>query len=327
MNLVPEIHIAMPDHRQLLISCSLIFLLAACGYNPATPTPAPAVNIYAEIETAVAQTLAARATTLARPTLTFTPTPTSTPTLVFTSTATSPSPTSTIVYRPTTTYHCEDADFIRDVTIPDGTILLSGQLFIKTWKFKNTGNCSWEADYSMRYVQGNRMGGYYTEIGDLVSINERISISVELLAPVEAGTYTGYWQLADDYGNPFGDIVHVRIVVVKPTATPTASATPTFTLTPTGTVTTTVTTTSTFTPTTTGTVTTTPTPTCTATNTATATASATATMSPTATSTDLPTSTNTLEPTPTATSTATVEDPQVASATATSTSTATEMPD
>jgi Ig-like domain-containing protein len=311
MNLVPEIHLSVPDHnRLLLISLSLIFLLAACGYNIATPTPVPNANIYADIETAVAQTLAARAIVPIRLTLTPTPTmPTITPTLYFTSTTISPSPTSTISYLPSNYYHCEDSTFLTDVTIPDGTILFPGQLFMKTWKFKNTGNCSWGSDYSIRFIQGNRMGGYYNEIGEMVSINQRISVWVELLAPADEGTYIGYWQLADDYGSTFGDIVYVRIVVAKPTATAIATFTPTSTrtATPTNTSTPTSTPTSTYT----ATPTNTPTPTDTST--------ATATISPTSTATETPTATNTFELTPTSTSTITPS--------ATETSTATETLD
>ncbi len=34
-----------------------------------------------------------------------------------------------------------------DVTIPDGAPVTPGQEFVKTWKIKNTGICTWDEGY------------------------------------------------------------------------------------------------------------------------------------------------------------------------------------
>ena len=35
------------------------------------------------------------------------------------------------------------ADFMGDLTIPDGTKVQPGTKFVKTWKIKNSGNIPW----------------------------------------------------------------------------------------------------------------------------------------------------------------------------------------
>lgn len=119
--------------------------------------------------------------------------------------------------------------------MPDGTILAPGETFIKTWKFKNTGSCSWAADYSLVFVKGDDMLGSDVTLGETVALTKKLDVSVEMTAPDSDGTYTGYWQLADASGNTFGELVYVSIVVSgdAATLTPTASATAAITSTPT----------------------------------------------------------------------------------------------
>ncbi len=38
---------------------------------------------------------------------------------------------------------CDKAQFVSDVTIPDGTVMSPGQKFTKTWSLKNVGTCAW----------------------------------------------------------------------------------------------------------------------------------------------------------------------------------------
>ncbi len=83
------------------------------------------------------------------------------------------------------------------------------------------------------------MGGGDVEIGQTVGVNQRIDISVTLTAPNRTGTFTGSWQLADAFGNTFGDTADVQIVVQAPVAAtatpipPTPTAVPTHTPKPT----------------------------------------------------------------------------------------------
>src|ERR1700690_1367157 len=56
---------------------------------------------------------------------------------------------------------CYSANFVQDVTIPDGTIVTPGQTFWKTWRVLNSGSCSWDSTYKFVFNDGDLMGGGY----------------------------------------------------------------------------------------------------------------------------------------------------------------------
>jgi hypothetical protein len=117
--------------------------------------------------------------------------------------------------------YCDNASYVSDVTIPDGTVMAAGASFVKTWAFQNTGGCTWSTNYSLTFVSGDLMGGVTTNLTGSVAPTQQVQASVALTAPVTAGTYTGYWRLANAQGNGFGGLVFVKIVVSSSTITPT----------------------------------------------------------------------------------------------------------
>jgi hypothetical protein len=236
---------SFPQARRLMvIGLLLVFLVSACENATQVPT---AESVIDQVQTTVAETITAQITASATPTAA--PSPTPTPTAYIFPTTIPATATSQVTYWNYSTYYgCEDSDFIKDVTIPDDTVFAPGETFVKTWKFKNTGTCKWTDDYSIAFINGDDMDGSNTEIDTSVSVNKRAEISVSLTAPDDEGTYVGYWQLMDPYGNTFGDIVYVEIVVAEATATPTSTPTYTATYTPTPTYASTATSTPTPTP-------------------------------------------------------------------------------
>jgi len=54
---------------------------------------------------------------------------------------------------------CDRAQFISDVTVPDGTTFAPGAAFNKTWRLKNVGTCTWTTSYSLVFDSGEKMGG------------------------------------------------------------------------------------------------------------------------------------------------------------------------
>ena len=301
-NLVPELHsLTKNRNRWITFTLCLLFvlLLSACE---GTVTPPYSETILANVQTAVAGTVTAQALMY--------PTPTSTPTASPTATATPyviptgiPTTNSQVSYwywpSSSTSYGCEDSSYIKDVTIPDGTVLAPGETFTKTWKLQNTGSCDWDSDYQLVFVRGDAMNGSDTEIDQTVSVDKKADVSIDLTAPDDEGTYTGYWRLADENGNTFGDRVYVQIVVSDSaeTSTPTSTSTPVYTATVTSTPVASATPTATWLPTITYTSSPTPTPTSTVATTATDTPL----PSLTPTSTSVPTATDTPAPTPTPT--------------------------
>ncbi|MBE7433503.1 MAG: hypothetical protein HS100_06280 [Anaerolineales bacterium] len=118
---------------------------------------------------------------------------------------------------------CDDYSFdlaTLDVTIPDGTPMTPGQEFVKTWKIKNTGICTWDTNYkpifSYSSPPNERMGAQPVPLASLVAPGQEVDVSVQFKAPSTAGEYTGYWQMVNAKGIPFGKkdfILIVKIVV------------------------------------------------------------------------------------------------------------------
>jgi serine/threonine protein kinase len=109
--------------------------------------------------------------------------------------ALSPSPTTP----PTSTQECNKAQFITDISVPDGTLMSPGQAFTKTWRIKNIGTCTW-AGYSLVFDSGNSMGGAVaSDIGNTPP-GGTIDLSINLTAPTSAGNYRGYWSIRSTSG-------------------------------------------------------------------------------------------------------------------------------
>ena len=142
---------------------------------------------------------------------------------------------------PLPTTHSCNSTFVADATIPDNTVMSPGQTFVKTWTLQNTGTCTWDTSFTMRFFSGDQMSGGSGTVSSAVAPGQQGNVSVTLTAPLTAGTYTGNWRLADNSGITFGEIVDVVIDVngsVTETPANTATDTPgTFTPAPTATLT------------------------------------------------------------------------------------------
>jgi hypothetical protein len=121
------------------------------------------------------------------------------------------SPTPTLVAvtstpAPTAGGTCTDkAVYVNDVTIPDGTTFLPGEKFVKTWRLRNAGTCTWTTGYALIFAGGDPMSGVspVSLRGD-VPPESTVDISVELTAPASDGLYKGNWQLRNADGKNFG---------------------------------------------------------------------------------------------------------------------------
>ena len=144
---------------------------------------------------------------------------------------------------PTPPEECSNrASFDSDVTVPPGTIFLPGQPFVKTWRLRNAGTCTWTGDYALVFYSGDRMAGAaIVPLPGAVAPDGLVDLSVALVAPAGAGTYEGRWVLRNAAGDFFGIVESadgsfgVRIVVETTPPTPTA-VTPAPTATPQATV-------------------------------------------------------------------------------------------
>lgn len=222
--------------RTLIVLLLIAVFLTSCGaQSPASATPDVNAILTAAVGTFAAsifQTQTAFALSVT-PTITPTASPTSTPFTLLSPTA---PPTQLILYgTPIATYAllptvtgtqytptanpstlgngCNNLRLIRDVTIPAGTVFKPNETFTKTWQVENNGTCNWVYLYRLVFVSGNAMGGEPASLGKIIVPGKWTQLSVNLEAPKQPGTYTGYWRFGDQSGNMFGSTLGVSIVV------------------------------------------------------------------------------------------------------------------
>lgn len=131
--------------------------------------------------------------------------------------------------------------YIADITFDDENmtnppVLSPGQPFQKVWRLQNVGTCTWTTSYFMSYVGGNTaqssMGGQNTFLPTSVPPGSLVDVAVNLVAPLQPGTYQGFWELRNPQAVGIGDRVWVGITVPgAPTPTPPPTATPSPTIT------------------------------------------------------------------------------------------------
>ncbi len=160
-------------------------------------------------------------------------------------TVTGTPPTATPSKTPTPTVPasaCDKAQFVRDVTVPDGTVFAPGATFTKTWRLKNVGTCAWTTSYQLVFFSGDQMGAPSSALFPRnVAVGQTVDVSINMTAPSTAGSYRGFWMFKNASGALFGIGAQankpwwVDIRVSGPTVTPGGpTKTPTPTVTPGG---------------------------------------------------------------------------------------------
>ena len=101
-------------------------------------------------------------------------------------------------------------------TIPEGTLILSGQRFAKTWTMLNAGNVPWENRYMQcmdeEIVAYSRSGVELFSVGTLLTKSKRIPvpltapkehviIRIEFTAPKTPSVYFSYWKSVFEDGS------------------------------------------------------------------------------------------------------------------------------
>jgi hypothetical protein len=198
----------------LLLALILTVVFSARSRNE--PPPASTLDV-GRVQTEAVATFAggltSTAETLPTDTLTETPEPPTAEGAATSSTASTSSVSSTP--------SCYRSKFIRDVTIPDYTVMTPAEVFTKAWQVQNSGTCPWRPGFKLVLVGGVAMGGSPFVIDATVNSGAQIEISVKMVAPTnQTGLIQGTWQLTDDTGTPFGNVFTVVIVVGNGTTAP-----------------------------------------------------------------------------------------------------------
>ena len=235
--------------KKLLLSVfailALVLLFSACNANKEQDERSPEA-VYTE----AAQTVAAELTKMASEDETL-PSATLTPEADSTATPDQQVATATVEEEvdytptqdsePTQAGNCTlKADFVADITIPDDTALTPGEAFTKTWQIINSGSCTWGDGYTIFFVSGTDMGaGANLSLTNGIEVPQGtlINVSVELVAPTEAGEYRADFKFKDASGTFFGTgaggngTIYLEIIVAEPTPEPSNTPEPTQTAT------------------------------------------------------------------------------------------------
>jgi hypothetical protein len=207
------------------LAVALCLALTGCGAPTATPIPTDASNFV----------VSATAPLLPVITRTPIPPPTDEPTAADTVTlaatdANNGTPAISVATgtpSPTPAGPCtNNAHFIADVTVPDGTEFLPGQPVDKQWRVRNTGTCDWNGDYRLVLVSGNALGAPSEVALYPAKAGNEVVLELNMTAPPDPGSYTSRWQARSPSARLFGDRIFVTINVVAITATVTITATP-----------------------------------------------------------------------------------------------------
>ena len=188
-------------------------LLCACGPKASVE---PTVDVNA-IHTFAAETVAAEFTQTARavpPTSAATATGATTETPEATALPTETAvPTNNPFESTPTAITCDNAIWVADVTVPDGTEMTPGQDFVKTWMVKNTGSCTWGTGYTLIHGYDEKLDGIAEPLTNAVAPGEEVEVSVRFRAPSGVGEHRSYWRMQNAGGSAFGEFLYVAIVV------------------------------------------------------------------------------------------------------------------
>jgi Ig-like domain-containing protein/carboxypeptidase family protein/CARDB protein len=86
-------------------------------------------------------------------------------------------------------------------TIPDGTTLLAGQSFTKTWTIHNSGTTTWNSNYRLKWVSGAGLSNHADiPVNGTVSPGANYTFNVPMTAPQNSGTYREDWKFTNGSG-------------------------------------------------------------------------------------------------------------------------------
>ncbi len=144
--------------------------------------------------------------------------PTPVPTAARTATAVLPTPV------PGPSGCTNNAAFVTDVTVPDGTPFMPNQTFNKIWRVQNAGSCTWNNKYQLVFANGERMASV-TQIGVTANVapGQTYDLLVAMTTPAGVGSHAGQWQLRDEAGATFGPTLIAKVTTLSPIAPPQAS--------------------------------------------------------------------------------------------------------
>ena len=112
------------------------------------------------------------------------------------------------------TVGCVDqARFIEDLSVPDGSRVEPGAPIDKRWSVLNSGTCDWGPGYRLIRTDTGSLGGPAELALYPARAGEAAIWQVVLTAPREPGQHIASWQARSPGGELFGDPVFVLVEV------------------------------------------------------------------------------------------------------------------
>lgn len=134
---------------------------------------------------------------------------------------------------------CTDsAAFVADVTVPDNTRMDPGEAFTKTWRIRNTGDCTWTSGYTLVFKTGEPMGAPASSpLERETTPGGELDLSVNLTAPSQAAAFRADFEIHDPAGRaiPIDQATTLWVIITvgggtsesnTPVPVPTSEATP-----------------------------------------------------------------------------------------------------
>lgn len=220
----------------LILNLSLILSACTIGQQP-EPTPDIGAIFTSAAETVGAKfaldlTQTALAAPTATPLATSTPIPTfsiggspaasgSPPIATFgigtqsSAISTLPTPTLMTILNTQAGPRCMDSAFIKDVTLPDGTIVEDNDKISKRWAIQNTGTCTWDDGFSLQPVTGDAKGTWVIDEKTVKKVEpgDIREIEIDIDTPSKGGEWGGCWRMRGDNGQFFGTFLCLLVRV------------------------------------------------------------------------------------------------------------------
>ena len=119
-----------------------------------------------------------------------------------------PAVPTTVVAFPTsgaTIVPCDRARLVSDISLPEGTIVHSGDPLVKTWRIMNAGSCTWTTAYRLIFDHGyDFISARAVNLAGKVAPGATVDITLTFPAPDPLGNYASFWNLQGPAGTIFG---------------------------------------------------------------------------------------------------------------------------
>jgi hypothetical protein len=101
---------------------------------------------------------------------------------------------------------CYWANFIGDLSAPDGWKVGPRTAFTKTWRLGNIGRCPWTPDFQLVWDSGEQMRAPYKQplTSKTIAPGKAVDVSVDLISPDAEGVYQGFFKIQAPDGTDFG---------------------------------------------------------------------------------------------------------------------------